>query len=230
MTSRLIAAGEMASTLAHELNQPLSAILNYNTGCAELLQSGASSTAEVLEGLEKSSEQAERAGMILQRVRDFIRRREPQFVACDVEEALREVTRLLGAEASRRSIHFDLDAPREPVVVQADRVMLQQLVLNLAKNGIEAMEHTPSAQRVLTLRWRRVREAVEIEVADRGSGIPSELAHNLFVPFFSTKPDGTGLGLQICRSIAEHHDARLWASHNAGGGAVLHFSLPAVRA
>jgi C4-dicarboxylate-specific signal transduction histidine kinase len=230
MTSRFITAGEMASTLAHELNQPLASILNYNTGCAQLLQSGTATTAEVLEGLEKSSEQAERAGAILQQVRNFIARQEPQFSPCDLGELLGEAARLIAAQASRHAVHVDVDGLAEPVLVEVDRVMLQQLVLNLAKNAIEAMENTAPEQRRLTIRWRCVDGSVDVQVADRGVGIPAELAHGLFIPFFSTKRGGMGLGLHICRSIAEYHDGRLWASENPGGGTVFHFSFPARRA
>ena len=229
MTSRLATAGEMASTLAHELNQPLASVLNYNTGCAALLQSGTASTEEVLEGLEKSSEQAERAGAILQQVRDFIARREPQFALCSVTEMMRDSARLVSAQAARSGIDVEIDGCDDAVAAEADKVMLQQLVLNLAKNAIESMSDTLPDARRLTLHWRRVDENVLIEIADRGSGLPPELEANLFVPFFSTKPGGMGLGLRICRSVAEHHDGRLWASARAGGGTVLHFSFPAAR-
>lgn len=229
MTSRLVTAGEMASTLAHELNQPLASILNYNTGCAALLQSGIASTAEVLEGLEKSSAQAERAGAILQHVRDFIARREPQFARCSLTELMRDSARLISAQAARSGVELELDGPDEPLDVQADKVMLQQLVFNLSKNAIEAMSATPPNERQLTLRWRAVERNILIEIADRGSGLPRELEADLFVPFFSTKPGGMGLGLQICRSIAEHHDGRLWASSRVGRGIVLHFSFPEKR-
>lgn len=230
MTSRLITAGEMASTLAHELNQPLAAILNYNTGCAELLQSGTADMAEVLDGLDKSNEQAERAGAILQRVRDFIARREPKFDRCDLGEVLGEAARLVGAQASRHAVHVDVDASPEPVTVEVDRVMLQQLVLNLSKNAIEAMESTALADRRIVIRWRCVSRLVDLEIADRGAGIPAELEPSLFVPFFSTKRGGMGLGLHICRSVAEYHDGRLWASENPCGGTVMHFTFPAAHA
>ena len=229
MTSRLIAAGEMASTLAHELNQPLAAILNYNTGCAELLRSGAASAPALLEGLEKSSEQAERAGAIVQQVRDFIARRAPQFESCDLSEVLGEAVRLVAAQASRYATIVDVDASNEFHEVEVDRVMLQQLVINLAQNAVEAMEATPPHLRRLTIRWRCSGGSVEVEVADRGPGLPSELAKGLFVPFFSTKRGGLGLGLQICRSVAEHHEGRLWAAGNPGGGTVFHFCFPATR-
>lgn len=228
MTSRLIAAGEMASTLAHELNQPLASILNYNTGCLALLQGDGASRADVIEGLEKSSEQAERAGAILQQVRDFIARREPQFAACDVTEVMKDCARLLASQASRSGVEIEIDAPEE-VVADADKVMLQQLVLNLSKNAIEAMSQTTPRARCLTIRCRRADEAVSIEVADRGTGLPEDLRRNLFIPFFSTKPGGMGLGLQICRSIAEHHDGRLRACDRQGGGTTFQCWFPRTR-
>lgn len=228
-TSRLIAAGEMASTLAHELNQPIASVLNYNAGCAELLQTGTATTAEILQGLDRSSEQAERAGAILQRIRDFIARREPQFAPCDIGEVMSEAARLVAVQASRYEVSLEIDAARAPVPVQADSVMLQQLVLNLAKNAIEAMENLPREERQLFIRWRLAEGQVEVEVADRGPGLPAELEQQLFIPFFSTKCSGMGLGLHICRSIAEYHDGRLSCFSNDGRGTVFRLSFPAVR-
>lgn len=228
-TSRLIAAGEMASTLAHELNQPIASILNYNAGCAELLQTGAGTTAEILQGLDRSSEQAERAGAILQRIRDFIARREPQFAACELGAVLSEAARLVAVQASRYDVRLEVDAPRGPVRMHADSVMLQQLVLNLSKNAIEAMENLPPQDRHLAIRWRCAAGQVEVDVADRGPGIPPELEQNLFIPFFSTKCSGMGLGLHICRSIAEYHDGHLSCFANDGRGTVFRLSFPAVR-
>ena len=228
-TSRLIAVGEMASTLAHELNQPLAAILNYNTGCLELLQSGSPDLRVLSEGLERSSEQAERAGRIVQQVRDFIRTREPRLEPCDFNALVVEATRAIERDARRYGVPIAANLAPDIPAVQADRVMLQQLLINLAKNAIEAMEATPAAARELSLRSYSVAEAVHFEIADRGGGLPAAMTENLFIPFFSTKRAGMGLGLQICRSAAEFHAARLSAAPRSGGGTVFHLILPARR-
>jgi C4-dicarboxylate-specific signal transduction histidine kinase len=228
-TSRLIAAGEMASTLAHELNQPIASVLNYNAGCAELLQTGTGTTAEILQGLDRSSEQAERAGAILQRIRDFIARREPQFTLCDLGEVMSEAARLVALQVKRYDVRLEIHAARAPVPVRADPVMLQQLVLNLSTNAIEAMQDLPPHDRHLVIHWRCVDAQVEVDVADRGPGLPAELEQHLFIPFFSTKCGGMGLGLHICRSIAEYHDGRLSCLSNDGRGTLFRLSFPAVR-
>jgi len=230
MSSRLVTAGEMASTLAHELNQPIASILNYNAGCVELLQTGTGTTEDVLEGLDKSSEQAERVGAILQRVRDFIARREPQFSPCELGEVMREAARLAAAHANRHGVRVDVEPTPDPIRVEIDAVMLQQLVLNLSKNAVEAMESVRPEERRLLIRWRCDCGQFDLDVSDRLPGIPAELKPNLFIPFFSTKRDGMGLGLHICRSIAEYHDGHLSALENPDGGAIFRLSFPAERA
>jgi C4-dicarboxylate-specific signal transduction histidine kinase len=229
-TSRLIAVGEMASTLAHELNQPLAAILNYNTGCLELLQSGSTDIQALGEGIERSSEQAERAGRIVQQVREFIRTREPRLELCDFNAIVIEATRAIERDACRYSVHIESRLADGMPPVRADGVMLQQLLINLAKNAIEAMDTVPLGARELSLRTYADGEAVHLEIADRGAGLPAALKDNLFIPFFSTKPAGMGLGLQICRSVAEFHGARLSAAPRPGGGTLFHLILPPYRA
>ena len=228
MSSRLIAAGEMASTLAHELNHPLAAVLNYNTGCMELLQSGHGTKAEVLDGLRQSTAQAQRAGTIVQEVRELIRRRKPHFARCDVRPVVQEAVRLLAHDAARNGTSIDIDVPETPVVAEVDRIMLQQLVLNLCTNAIEAMGGVAPDDRRLSIRLREDTH-VRMDVADRGSGLPKELRRRLFIPFFSKKPDGMGLGLQICRSVAEYHDGRLSATKNSPRGTIFHFTFPVAR-
>jgi hypothetical protein len=227
MTARLITAGEMASTLAHELNQPLAAIANYNMGCVRRLRSGSWDPQELLEALEKSGAQAERAGRVIQRVREFVRKREPEFAACSINDVVAGVAAMIEIETEKNGSTVRLElAPALPPV-RADKVMIEQVVLNLVKNGIEAMQDAPPGQRELTIRSQMgASGAVEVAVADNGRGIPPQLADNLFTPFFTTKPEGMGMGLQICRSIIEMHRGRLWAHRNPARGSTFHFSLP----
>ena len=227
VTARLITAGEMASTLAHELNQPLAAITNYNMGCVERLRAGNWNATELLDAMEKSGAQAERAGRVIQRVRERVRRRNPELAACAINDIISGVMAMLDSEMRASGIRVRLetgaDLPRP-----ADRVMIEQVIFNLARNAIEAMQDTPPARRELTLRLgARRRVAVEVAVIDEGRGIPPELEDNLFTPFFTTKAEGMGLGLQICRSIVEIHQGRLWAQRNLGLGSTFRFCLPA---
>jgi signal transduction histidine kinase len=231
LTARLVAVGEMASTLAHELNQPLAAIANYNMGCAQRLRSGDWNADELLQALEKGAVQAERASGVIQRLREFVARRSPRLTACDINEVVRDVRSTIEAEAAKRSVRLALALSERIPYVRADPTLMEQVILNLARNAIEAMEDTPLPQRELCIRSRDGgADTVEVEVADRGRGIDPEFEANLFAPFLSTKPDGMGLGLHISRSIVEAHGGHLWVTRNGGGGTIFHFSLRSVYA
>jgi C4-dicarboxylate-specific signal transduction histidine kinase len=228
MTSRLTTLGEMASTLAHEINQPLTAIASYCMGCVRRLRSGDWKREELLDALQKCTAQAERAGGIIQRVREYLRKRDPAPVACDVNALIASVTVMMEAEAARRGARVRLAL--DPLVphVLADRIMIEQLLLNLAKNALEAMQATPAGAREVTIRTvPQERNRVGVEVSDCGSGLPPQLRENLFVPFFTTKPEGLGMGLHICRSIVERHGGRLIATPDPAGGTRVSFTLPA---
>jgi C4-dicarboxylate-specific signal transduction histidine kinase len=230
MTSRLITVGEMASTLAHEINQPLAAIANYIMGCVRRLGACGWDARELLEAMEKASAQAERAGTIIQRVREFVRKREPEFAACDLNEIITEVAQMVAIEAEESAVRVKLELEPALRPVRADKVMIEQVVLNLVKNAIESMQDTAPERRRLAIRSSAgAGGGAHAEVADHGLGLPRELEENLFTPFFTTKPQGMGMGLHICRSIIEMHDGRLWASRNPGGGSTFHFSLPAAQ-
>lgn len=228
MTSRLITIGEMASTLAHEMNQPLAAIANYTKGCVRRLRSGNWNAAELLAALEKTGAQAERAGRIIQRVRSFVNKREPAFIACNVNEVIRGVVALIEIEAETDSVVLTTELAPELPPVHADPVMIEQVVLNLAKNAIEAMREIPAGSRRLDIRSSSdtANDAVEVAVSDSGPGIGPDFEQNLMVPFFTTKPRGMGLGLHICRSLLEMHGGRLRASRNPAGGTTFSFTLP----
>jgi signal transduction histidine kinase len=230
LSQRLVTAGEMASLLAHELNQPLAAIGNYNTGCVNRLRSGNWQEQEILEALEKSAMQARRAGSILQRVREFLRKREPDLAPCDLAAAVAEVCAIAGPEARRQGVELRLNVDRGVPAAHADGVLVKQVVLNLVKNGIESMLDTPAARRELSLRIAAESpDFLRVDVADNGCGLPPQLVPDPVKPFFTTKAYGMGMGLQICRSIADMHGGRLWATANPQGGTVFHLTIPASR-
>lgn len=226
-TARLIAVGEMASTLAHEINQPLAAIANYNRGSVRRLRSGNWKAEELLDAMEKASVQAERAGKVIHRVRELVRRREPEFSEADINGIVLNVRELFEIEAEKSRVQLVVEpAPALPKV-RADVVMLEQVMLNLLKNAIEAMRDTPEGPRRIEIRTAVRGDSVEVAISDRGCGVSAEGVAKLFSAFFTTKPQGMGLGLHICRSILEMHSGRLWHEANPAGGSIFFFSLPA---
>lgn len=226
-TSRLITMGEMASSLAHELNQPLSAISNYSMGCVNRLQSGNYRVEEILGAMQKASFQAERAGKIIRRVREFVKKSEPNRMPSPLADIVDDAVGFAELDARKAGARIRIDVPHDLPPVNVDRIMVEQVVLNLVKNGIEAMLQTPADKRELTVSARRVdARMVEVAVTDRGHGLAVDSAEKLFAPFFTTKAEGMGMGLNICRSIIEFHDGRLWAEPNPAGGSIFRFTLP----
>ncbi|WP_301277682.1 PAS domain S-box protein [Dechloromonas sp.] len=228
-TSRLVTMGEMASTLAHELNQPLAAIASYNTGCLNLIDQAGCTTADIKPALEKIGTQAQRAGKIIRRVHDFVRKSEPKRAPCDLREVVEDCLGFVEADARKHRIRIEADLPELPLV-PADRLMLEQVLLNLMRNGMEAMADNAEADRLLRVAIEVNEEILSVSVADQGCGIAPENRDKLFTAFFTTKPDGMGIGLSICRSIIEFHRGRLWADDNprssTGRGTIFTFTLP----
>jgi two-component system sensor histidine kinase TtrS len=224
---RLNTMGEMASGFAHELNQPLAAVVNYAKGAVRRLKQGAVEPGELLAVLEQVAAQAERAAAIIRRIRAFIRKEEPRHDALDFNKIIRETTGLMAAEAERQGARFVLDLAEPLPRVQADSVQIEQVIVNLVRNAIEAMAEASSPVREITLRTASAADgAVEIAVEDTGPGLPEIGRERLFDPFFTTKADGLGLGLSISQSIVEAHGGRLTATARPGGGAVFRFALP----
>jgi two-component system sensor kinase FixL len=224
--SRLTALGEMSSALAHELNQPLSAIANYLTGAQRLLARQHDPTSKrVSVALNKAVEQALRSGEIIRRLREFVSRGEtshrPESVAKLVEEA--SALALVGARQLGVRVVFDLSARVDHVLV--DKVQIQQVVLNLIRNAVEAMADSP--RRELTVASAPGPDGmVDISIVDTGPGIAAEVAAKLFQPFVTTKAHGMGVGLSICRTIVEAHGGQIWAEPNPGGGTAFHLTVP----
>ena len=227
-TSRLITMGEMASSLAHELNQPLAAIANYCRGSVNHLQSERFDLPAVTAAMEKASAQAERAGTIIRRMREFVNKREPNRVPVSVAEVVNEALGFAEIDARKAGVGIVRDVPAELPAVFADRVMIEQVVLNLVKNAVEAVADSRDGRQITITARVDGSRTVEVAVADRGRGFSAEHAEKLFMPFFTTKAEGMGMGLSICRSIVEFHGGRLWAQANPGGGSVFRFTLPAV--
>ncbi|MEP6609262.1 MAG: PAS domain S-box protein [Burkholderiaceae bacterium] len=228
LTSRLMTMGEMASSLAHELNQPLTAISNYSLGAVSRMKDGGVSNEELLPALEKTAGQAQRAGNIIRRIREFVKRSEPRRRPTEVERIVEDAIGFADIEATKKGIviHTVVEPGLPPLDV--DPILIEQLLLNLLKNAIDAMD--AATVRRIDLLVRRQHDMAVFSVVDRGSGL-SELQHvNLFQPFFSTKPEGMGMGLNICRSIVEFHHGRLTVEHNPEGGAIFVFTLPLAEA
>jgi two-component system sensor histidine kinase DctS len=229
-TARLVTMGEMASALAHELNQPLAAIAGYTTGSLNLLEGSGLGGSGIEEALRKTAQQAQRAGQIIRRVHEFVRQREPTRTAVRINGTVDEAVGFAEAEARKRQVRVTVDHAEGDPELQADPVLLQQVLLNLIRNGMDAMATTPVPARRLEVRVERSGAAVTVAVADRGCGLTPQVRDRMFQPFFTTKEGGMGMGLHICRSIMETHGGRVWAEPNPGGGTVFAFSLPLERA
>jgi len=225
--SRLSAMGEMASALAHELNQPLSAISNYMSGSHRLLaKSSDPNASQVRLALERASDQAIRAGQIIRRLRSFVARDETEKRVESLSKLIEEAGALglTGAREQNVKIRFDLDPLHDAVF--ADRVQIQQVLVNLFRNALEAMA-TSSTRELITSNKPVDDNMIEIIVSDTGQGFDPDVLPNLFQPFFTTKESGMGVGLSISRTIIEAHGGRLWAENNSSGGATFHLTLPA---
>jgi two-component system sensor kinase FixL len=223
--SRLTAMGEMASTLAHEINQPLSAISNYLQGCGRLLESvDHSNVPKIRDALAETTKQTLRAGHIIRQLREFVARGEtekrPENISKLVEEA--SALALVGAKDEGVRTEFRFESHTETVL--ADKIQIQQVVLNLMRNAIEAMHGCQ--RRELLVATRAVDgDMIEVSVADTGPGLSEEIGDRLFQPFVTTKPAGMGVGLSISKRIIEAHGGKMWAEPNSGGGTAFRFTL-----
>jgi len=223
--------GELTASIAHEVNQPLAAIVTYGDAGLRWLNREVPQLDEVRSAVERMIDCAKLAGEVIARLRALSRKKTPEMVRLDINEVVNEVLFLIRREISMHQVlvRLDLDSPLPSVF--GDRVQLQQVILNLLVNGIQAMALVDDRPRELLIRSRADNsEQVLVEVRDSGIGIDPEHVGQLFNAFFTTKADGMGMGLSICRSIIEAHGGRIWASHNDGPGTILHFTLPAHRA
>ncbi len=226
--SRLTALGEMASALAHELNQPLTAATNFMKGCLVLIKRKPLNEARLEEMISQGADQALRAGQIIRRLRDFVAKGEADRRIENLPKLLEEAGALAMVGAKERSVRLRYELDPKVDLVLADKVQIQQVALNLIRNGIEAMDD--SARKEVVVGARPVADdMVEVWVSDTGHGISDEAAEQLFQPFMTTKSNGMGIGLSISRTIVEAHGGRIWVEPNPGGGAVFRFTLRGVR-
>ena len=227
--TRVSTMGQLASSLAHELNQPLGAILR-NAEAAELfLQDPSPDLDEVRAILADIRKDDQRAGEVIDRMRALMKRREAERRRLDLNLLAGEVVTLVRPDAEKRRVRLALETDPALPPVHGDRVQLQQVLLNLLLNAMDALDDNPPARRLVTVRARPVGATVEVAVSDNGHGIPADKLLRVFEPFFTSKPNGLGMGLAISRSIIEAHGGRLWAENNEAGGATFTFTLPAAK-
>ncbi len=224
--SRLSEMGEMASALAHELNQPLTAIINYLEACRRLLERADEASGDQTGSLmQKASDQAHRAGQIIQQLRKFVTKGETERTREPINAVVKEAAELAMVGARQHAIGTTFDMSEGLPDVFVDRVQIQQVIVNLVRNGVDALAN--AEQRKLTVRTgSKDSSAVQIDVIDSGSGLAKEVVGHLFEPFVTTKPGGIGIGLSICKTIVDDHGGKIWTTANPDGGTIFHVSLP----
>ena len=225
--SRISTMGEMATGLAHELNQPLTAIATYADACSQTVESGLpDDRTQLLEWIDQILELSQRAGQIIRRLRGFIGKSSTQRSTIRLDALVNDVVALVQADVRQREITIAVDLEQPVSIVQVDHVQIEQVLVNLLRNAFDAMSGVGNDLRQVRIESARVsNQQVEVRVVDRGVGLSDESFDQLFEPFFSTKKDGMGMGLAISRSIIEAHDGRLWATMNTGPGVTFHFTL-----
>lgn len=235
-TARLATVGEMASLLSHELNQPLAAIASYANGSMNLLQQAPAPAQDLRVAMTRIAEQADRAGRVIKSVHDFVRRRDQAREAVPPKALVEAVLPLVNLQARKLGVRVEIRVPEGLPGVLCDRTMVEQVLLNLARNAMQAMDEARVARPALVLQVAPVRPVgtaekgkrwLEFSVADCGPGIPDEVKRRLFTPFFTTKPEGMGLGLSLCRTVVEQHGGQLLYEANEPQGTIFRFTLPA---
>jgi two-component system sensor kinase FixL len=223
---RLSTMGEVATGMAHELNQPLSAIVNYAKGASRRLQGGIGGSDELVEAMGQISSQAQRAGEIIRRLRALVGKQPPIRSQVDLNYLVREVCGFVEFETSRLSMQIELDLAEGEIPVDVDLVQVEQVLLNLVRNALDALEEREVGGRLLCIRTSIEGALAQVSVHDNGVGIPPERMDHLFDPFFTTKASGMGMGLPISQTILENHGGEIWAESKVGTGTTFHVSLP----
>ena len=224
---RVSAMGELTASLAHELNQPLTAILNNAQVAQHLLASGAVDLVEMREILNDIVADDKRAADVIRRLRRLLRKGDLEYVPLDLNEIVTEVTRLVTSDAAIRNVSMRLTLAADLPSVRGDRVQLQQVVLNLVLNGLDALRAPEASDRSLVIQtFRDGESAVGVAVRDSGPGIAAKDVDHIFEPLYTTKREGIGMGLAIARTIVGAHGGRLTAENNVDGGATFRFTLP----
>jgi len=227
--NRRATAGEMTASIAHELNQPLAAILSNAEAAESLLKAPAPDLAEISEILLDIRRDDERASGVIRHLRSMLKKGEFDAQLIDVNDTVRDVFQFLSVQALTRNVRLEIDPAPSALHVWGNRIQLEQVILNLAMNAMDAVEHQPKERRRVIGRTEVGNgKSVVVSVIDFGQGIPAEGLARVFDPFFTTKEQGMGVGLSIARTIVEAHRGRIWAEHRPGGGAIFHVSLPRV--
>ncbi len=226
--ARLSTIGEMSSALAHELNQPLCAIATHAEGALRMMKSGDWDSNELLEAMEEAGTQAERAGKIIRRIANLVRKKEPHRSGVSIGEIIGETINLIEYEARLKGITIKWVEPSEnPPMLEIDRIQIQQVLVNLLHNSFEAMKNVDQSKRQISIEVSTdENDMVQVVVSDTGCGLSTESADKIFEPFFTTNSQGLGIGLSISRSIIEAHGGRIWTESNPAGGATFRFTLP----
>lgn len=225
--SRLAMIGEMAAGIAHELNQPLTAISNYAQACENILRSATGSEDDVLGALREIDHEAKRAAGIIRRLRDLTRARPTKRIAADLNGVVNEISELMQSDARAHNVRLQLDLGHGLPAVVVDRTQMQHVILSLVRNALDALEAGASADREITVRTARFNGGdVELSVADTGPGVAAHVTDRLFTPFVTTKPNGTGLGLVSSETIVRAHEGTLGYRPNLPCGACFFIRLP----
>ena len=229
-TGRLAALGELTALVAHQINQPLCAIVSNAEAAGAMLRKAVVPSDEMRQILSDISKDSLRVSEVIQGIRTLTRKRDPERCPIDVNQTVESALRLVSGDALRRCVQIRRDLAADLPMVFADSPSLEQVILNLIVNGMDAMNETPQRARQITVKTQRGGGCVVVAVADRGPGIPPEGMSRLFESFYTTKRDGVGLGLSISRSIVQAHGGRIWAENPPGGGSTFFFTVRAVEA
>lgn len=225
-SARLATMGELASVMAHELNQPLAAISSYATGAINMLNSNVLDKATFQPALLNMQTQAQRAGQIIRSVHDFVAKREPERIPLALHEVFNRILPLIKLQAKSYLIGVQIHIQDGLPLVLVDAISIEQVILNLTRNALQAMQEVNFTHRILQIEARLIDHFVQVDVMDYGAGIAAEIQEQLFSPFFSTKAEGMGMGLNICRTIIEFHGGKLSYAPNPTGGTIFTFTLP----
>ena len=226
--NRFSTAGELTASIAHEINQPLGAILTNAETADEILKSPTPDIAELKDIVKDILQDDRRAGEVIRRMRSLLKKAPFEVKNIDLNDLVRETVEFLSALAIARKFELVSRITQNALPILGDRIQLQQVILNLVVNGIDAMKDTPSENRIISIRTSRVEKFAELSVSDRGPGIPDDKLKEVFEPFYTSKSGGMGMGLSIARTIVEAHHGLIWAKNRDHGGASFRIRLPLV--
>ncbi len=226
LTSRTISVSEMATTLAHEINQPIGTIKNLLHGIKSRMIANNDMPQATIDAMDRAIQQTQFAAKIITRIRDYTQAKTPQKELLNLNSLVKDCISLLDWELDHQSIECQLQIQSEPIIISGDELMLQQVLVNLLRNAIDAMRNMPESGKYLLISSQQENERVTISIEDSGCGLTKDTEKKLFQPFVSTKPTGMGVGLNICRSFIELHQGKLWLTTNDSAGCTAHVSLP----